>query len=84
MLSGRNTVDHIRSLTSITETRKLKQSTSFGRIDFRRAYDSIDMDIMFQKLADLGISGNIIKFILALYNNVECCVNILNGFYRLV
>ena len=31
---------------------------------------------MFKKLADLGISGNIFKSILALYNNIECCVDI--------
>ena len=35
---------------------------------------------MFKKVADLGIYGNIFKSILALYNNVECCVNV-NGFY---
>ena len=60
--TGRSTVDHISSLTSITETRKLKkQSTYIGFIDFRKAYDSIDRNIMFKKVADLGISGNILS-----------------------
>ena len=36
---------------------------------------------MFKKVAGLGRYGNIFKSILALYNNVECCVNVLlNGF----
>ena len=75
--SGRSTVDHISSLTSIIETRKLKkQSTHVGFIDFKKAYASIDRNIMFKKLTDLGISGYIFKSILSLYNNVECCVNV--------
>ena len=49
--SGRSTVDHISSLSSIIETRKLKkQSTYVGFIDFKKAYDSIDRNIMFKKL----------------------------------
>ena len=79
--TGRSTIDHISSLTSIIETRKLKkQSTYVGFIDFRKAYDSIDRNLMFRKLRDLGISGFICKSILSLYDNVECCVNV-NGFF---
>ena len=79
--SGRSTVDHISSLTSIIETRELKkQSTYVGFIDFKKAYDSIDRNIMFKKLTDQGLSGYIFKSILSLYNNVECCFNV-NGFY---
>ena len=68
-------------MRNIIETRKLKkQITCIGFIDFRKAYDSMDRNIMLKKVANLGISGNIFKSILALYNNVECCVNV-NGFY---
>ena len=72
---GRSTVDHIVSLTSIIETRKLKrQSTFTAFIDFTKAYDSINRD----KLADLGLSGQIHQAIRSLYDNVKCCVRI-NG-----
>ena len=40
---GCSTVDHILSLTSIVETRKLKhQSTYMAFIDFEKAYDATD------------------------------------------
>ena len=76
---GRSTVDHIVSLTSIIETRKLKrQSTFTAFIDFTKAYDSINRDLLFHKLVDLGLSSRIHQAIRSLYDNVKCCVRI-NG-----
>ena len=76
---GRNTVDHIVSLTSIVETRKLKrQSTVTAFIDFTKAYDSINRDLLFRKLSDMGLTGRMHKAITSLYNNVKCCARI-NG-----
>ena len=70
-----------KKLTSIIETRKLKkQSIYVGFIDFKKAYDSIDRNIMFKKLTDLGIPGYIFKSILSLYNNVS--LNIFISFYK--
>ena len=74
---GRSTVDHIISLTSIIETRKLKrQSTFTAFIDFSKAYDSIDRDLLFKKLADLGLKGRMHKAIASLYESVKCCVRV--------
>ena len=73
----RSTVDQTSSLTSIVETRKLnKLSTIVAFIDFRKSYDSIDRGILFRKLSDLGISGNMYKAIVSLYDEVKCCVRI--------
>ena len=73
----RSIVDHISSPTSITETRKLENSQPIlDLLIFRKAYDAIDRNIMFKKLAGLGITGSIFTPILALYDNVEGCVNI--------
>ena len=75
----RSTTDHVISLTSIIETRKLyKKNTFVAFIDFTKAYDSINRGILFTKLSDLGISGLMYKALLAIYANVRCAVRI-NG-----
>ena len=75
----RSTTDHVISLTSIIETRKLyKKNTFVAFIDFTKAYDSINRGILLIKLSDLGISGLMYKALLAIYANVRCAVRI-NG-----
>ena len=75
----RSTIDHISSLTSIIETRKLHNKGTFTAfIDFKKAYDSIDRGILFTKLSNLGISGLMYKALLSIYDNVRCSVRI-NG-----
>lgn len=45
---GRSTVDHLSTLTSIIETRKLKRQSTFAAfIDFKKAYDGINRNILF-------------------------------------
>ncbi|CAG2208741.1 unnamed protein product [Mytilus edulis] len=51
---GRNTIDHISTLTTVIETRKLhKLSTYVAFIDFKKAYDWINRDLLFGKLENL-------------------------------
>lgn len=76
---NRSTIDHVISLTSIIETQKLHRKDTFTAfIDFRKAYDSINRNLLFGKLADLGISGLMYKVLTAIYDNVRCSVRI-NG-----
>ena len=76
---GRSTINHVQSIMSILETRKLKgQSTFAAFIDFTKAYDSINRDLLFTKLAQLGLKGRIFNAITSLHENVKCCVRI-NG-----
>ena len=76
---GRSTIDHISSITNIIETRKLKHKQTFAAfIDFRKAYDSINRPLLWTKLEDLGIGGNILTVIKSIYNDVQYCVR-LNG-----
>ena len=76
---GRSTLDHISTLTSIIETRKLKGKSTFAAfIDFKKAYDSINRNLLFTKLNDIGIGGNMFKALLSVYKDVKCCVR-LNG-----
>ena len=75
----RSTIDHISSITSIIETRKLHNKDTFAAfIDFKKAYDSIDRGILFAKLSNLGISGLMYNALLSIYDNVRCAVRI-NG-----
>ena len=74
---GRSTIDHISSLTSIIETRKkLKKSTYCAFIDFKKAYDSVNRDILWMKLEKLGFNGHLLNAIKSLYSNILCSVKL--------
>ena len=69
---GRSTVDQISSLTNIINTRKKKRmSTYCAFIDFKKAYDYVDRDILWHRLNNMGISGKIFNAIKVLYNSVS-------------
>lgn len=77
----RNCLDHISSVYLICDTRlKLKQNTFVAFIDFSKAYDHINRDLLWRKLYEYGIHGTFYNALLSLYNNVESCVRI-NGLY---
>ena len=79
--SGRSTIDHISSLTNIIETRKLKRKQTFTAfIDFKKAYDSINRNLLWSKLEDLGLAGNILNVIKVIYMDVQYCIR-LNGLH---
>ncbi|CAG2195599.1 unnamed protein product [Mytilus edulis] len=78
---GRNTIDHISTLTTVIETRKLhKLSTYVAFIDFKKAYDWINRDLLFGKLENLGISSKMLNAIFSLYRNVYSCVKVNGNF----
>ncbi|CAG2258040.1 unnamed protein product [Mytilus edulis] len=57
---GRNTIDHISTLTTVIETRKLRKLSTFvAFIDFKKAYDWINRDLLFGKLENLAIENYI-------------------------
>ena len=75
----RSCIDHIGTLTTIIDTRKkLKKSTFCSFIDFSKAFDHINRSMLWEKLSTLGLQGNILNCLIALYENVKCCVRI-NG-----
>ena len=77
---GRSTIDHISTLTSIIESRKLvKQSTYVCFVDFRKAYDTINRALLWSKLVNIGLNGKIFQSLKSLYSNVNCCVRV-NGY----
>ena len=76
---GRSCVDHISSLTSIIETRKLRKKWTYAAfIDYSKAYDRINRNMLFIKLSALGLKGNFYESMKDIYSNVRCSVKV-NG-----
>ena len=77
----RSTVDHLTSLTSIVETRKMNGKSTFcAFIDFRKAFNSINRDLLCHKLVRLGLSSKMLAAVKSLYSSIASCVR-LNGCY---
>lgn len=68
--------DNIYILNSLVNQQlrlpKSKLFTIF--IDYKRAFDSIDRNILWQKLFYIGISSKIIRIIRNIYENIEICI----------
>ena len=77
----RSTIDQLSTLTNIIETRKLQKKQTFVCfVDFRKAYDTINRNILWQKLNKIGIKGKFFNSLKSIYENVNCSVRI-NGHY---
>ena len=77
---GRSCQDHIFSLHSIIHCRKiLRQDTYALFIDFRKAFDSVNRELLWNKLQQkFGIQGSFLTLLKGLYNHVRSCVRV-NG-----
>ena len=76
---GRSTGDHLSSLSLTVETRLKRKLDSFAIfIDFSKAYDRINRDLLWHKLNVLGVDGKMLKSLKSLYEHVQCTVRI-NG-----
>ena len=77
---NRNCIDHIFSLTSIIRNRKNQGLSTFCCfIDFQKAFDYVDRDLLLYKLQLYQINGKIYHAISGLYTNTSACV-LLNQF----
>ena len=78
---GRSTGDHLSSLSLIVESRiKRKLNTFAVFIDFSKAYDRINRDLLWHKLSVLGVNGKMLNSLKSLYEHVQCTVRV-NGCY---
>jgi len=80
---SRSTVDHLSSLTNLIDTRKkAKLSTFCAFIDFKKAYDFVDRDLLWNKISNpkIGVNGKMLSVLQSLYHNVSSCVRV-NGLY---
>ncbi len=74
---SRSCLDHIFTLTSVIRNRIVeKQPTFCAFIDFEKAFDWIDRDLLMLTLLKYNINEKIYKSIEALYKNTLCCVKL--------
>ncbi len=77
---GRSCLDHIFVLTSIIRNRKAQRLPTFvAYIDFEKAFDRVDRNLLYYKLTSLGISGKILNCIKNIYDGSKSGVNV-NGY----
>ena len=76
---NRSTNDHVSALTNIIDTRKKRKFSTFcAFVDFRKAYDCINRDLLWGKLEEIGIASKLLGAVKALYVSVSSCVRINN------
>jgi len=75
----RSCEEHIFALSSILKNRKVKsQSTFVAFIDFAKAFDTVDRNLLMYKIHEAGIKGNIYRTIKALYSGNQCAILLKN------
>ena len=45
-------------------------------VDFKKAFDSVPRELLFQKLLKIGITGKFFNVLKTMYNNDNCCVRV--------
>ena len=75
--SKRSCSDHIFTLTSIIRNKMEQKSPIYAAfIDFAKAFDWVDRDLLLYCLLQNNIDGKIYKSIKALYTNTLACVRV--------
>ena len=73
----RSCLDHLFVICNIISTRKLTKSPTFiAFVDLKKAFDSVDRDLLWHRLGHYGISGKFLDFIKCLYRSTEYCVRV--------
>ena len=68
--TGRSCIDHIFVMCSVLRNRKMMGKDTFlCFIDYKKAFDSVDRNLLMFKLYNIGIKGNIYRAISSLYSN---------------
>ncbi len=76
---GRSCQDHIFTLSSIIKNRLNDKNPTFAcYVDFRKAFDLLDRDLMLYRFLDYGVDGKFYDAIKGIYNKALCSVKI-NG-----
>ena len=76
---GRSCMDNIFTLTNVIHSKLLDGKECFvAFIDLRKAFDSVDRRLLWQKLLGIGISGKMTSILRNLYEETSCCIKIDN------
>lgn len=76
------TSDHIFLLRTIVEkiVKKNKKRLYVVFIDFKKAYDTVNRKLLYEKLKNLGINGTFMRNIEAMYRKTEYCLKMKGGY----
>ena len=73
----RSCQDHILTLHNIVLNRKLKGNDTYACfVDFKKAFDSINRDLLWRKLSLYGIRGLFLDTLKSMYQDFECSVEV--------
>lgn len=76
----RGCIEHLYALTSIITNRKIERKSTFACfIDAKKAFDTVNREMLWYKLMVLGINGKFLKGLQSLYVDVRYAVKI-NGY----
>ena len=77
-----STADIIFLLQTIIEkfVKKGSRKLYVAFIDFQKAYDTVDRDLLLQRLQTLGINGLFLKNITAMYQTTKYAIKLSNGY----
>ena len=80
-MKGKSTSDHIFLLRTIVEkvVKRNKKKLYAVFIDFKKAYDTVNRDLLIKKLQTLGINGIFMRNIISIYQKTEYCIKLKNG-----
>ena len=80
-LKGRSTSDHIFLLQTIIEkvVKKGRKKLFAAFIDFKKAYDTVDRNILIRRLKQLGINGIFLKNIASMYMKTKYSIKLNDG-----
>ena len=68
--ASRSCIDHIFVLVTVLRNRKeMGKGTFLAFIDFKKAFDSVERNLLLYKLAKIGINGRMYQAISSLYSN---------------
>ena len=74
---NRSCMEHIYSLYSVINKRKLNKHSTFACfVDAKKAFDTVNRDCLWYKLLTMGISGKMFHAVKSLYDNVKCAVKV--------
>ena len=81
-MKGSRTSDHIFLLQTIIEkvVKKNNGKLYAAFIDFKKAYDTVDRNRLFERLKGLGINGFFLRNITAMYEKNRYSIKLKNGF----
>ena len=85
-MKGHGTSDHIFLLQTIIEklVNKGKRKLYVAFIDFKKAYDTVDRDILIKRMKALGINGIFLRNIASMYMKTEYSIKLKNGHLKAI